>query len=176
MALDTILITDIINAPEVTAGLGGWDAVIRSEFANLRGRHRYGLLTRIPNINFTSPATLIVAPPGWIVCPLQVLVYYVSGTWTSMQISFGSNSNTDEWHDTSTLASVDTTGEKPLLFTPEPDTSSNTGQFTSPTNPTPIPVYDGDAGDEFVVNSISGGTNPVGRFDIYGVAYPKSDD
>lgn len=191
MPLDTIAITDVIDAPQITPGLGGWDGVINSFMANNAGRQRYGLLSRITNFGGTpDPTNLIVLPPGWQCAVSQVMVVPEGSAdpgSPTLQFGWDSLSAPDNWlpgsgNSSISLSDLAVSSGLPLnclMIHPF------AGGSNFPTGLTPayvlpaIPIGDGDtesgANSRYFTMDSLGTFSGLVHVSVFGMVWPKDD-
>lgn len=189
MPLENIALTDIIQATQITPGLGGWDAVINAFMANERGRQRYGLLSRIVGYQGTpNPVNLIVVPSGWRCAVSQVMIVADDGIDPGVPlVEFGweTGFTPDNWTTggggSISLGDLSVASSEPqdcLFIHPFPG-----GNIFPPTIPSSffmpaVPIGDGDNNSKrFFAMDLLGGTftGPV-SISCFGMIWTKDDN
>lgn len=192
MPLENIALTDIINATQITPGLGGWDAVINAFMANERGRQRYGLLSRVVGYGpgGPNPVNLIVLPSGWRCAVSQVMIVADEGIDPgSPFVEFGweSGNAPDNWttggagSGTISIGDLQVASSEPLdcLFIhPFPGGNifppSIAAGFPMPA----VPIGDGDNNAKrfFAMDIVSGSFSANVSISCFGMVWTKDDN
>ncbi len=192
MALESITLPEIINAPQITPGLGGWDAVINSFMANNAGRQRYGMLSRIANYNGTpDPINLIVIPSGWLCSVSQIFIVPEGsadpGT-ADLQFGWDSQTSPDNWLPGSGASEVNISDLSVVAGRPQDCLMIHpfAGGTIFPSSYTPslilpaVPIGNGDretGADSryFTMNRTGGSFTGLVHISCFGMIWPKED-
>lgn len=190
MPLENIALTDIIQATQITPGLGGWDAVINAFMANERGRQRYGLLSRVVGHGPGSPdpVNLIVVPSGWRCAVSQVMIVADDGVdpgVPSVEFGWETGNFPDNWLNAGggsiSLTDLSVASSEPqdcLFIHPFPGghlfPSSIPANLALPA----VPIGDGDNANKrfFAMNVISGAFAATVSISCFGMIWTKDDN